>query len=143
MVQVCAFQLINIFILSHRGGTTGPDGKDGARSTRHHAAYGGGQRSEGNGLHGSERVVQQIARGDAGKFFDSSACLRMCLGCLLKCCLPSLLQLILTERGATKVHGKISFIDLAGSERGADTYSSPNPDTFSFCNSNFDFQLPQ
>jgi hypothetical protein len=30
-------------------------------------------------------------------------------------------QLILTERGATKVHGKISFIDLAGSERGADT----------------------
>jgi hypothetical protein len=53
------------------------------------------------------------------------------------------LQLILTERGATKVHGKISFIDLAGSERGADTYSSKNPDTFSFCNRDFDFQLPQ
>lgn len=53
------------------------------------------------------------------------------------------LQLILTERGATKVHGKISFIDLAGSERGADTYSSRNPDTLSFCDRNFDFQLPQ
>lgn len=34
----------------------------------------------------------------------------------------AVMQLILTERGATKVHGKISFIDLAGSERGADTY---------------------
>ena len=36
----------------------------------------------------------------------------------------AVMQLILTERGATKVHGKISFIDLAGSERGADTCAS-------------------
>jgi hypothetical protein len=43
-------------------------------------------------------------------------------------------QLILTERGATKVHGKISFIDLAGSERGADTWvSSGSYSTESFC----------
>jgi hypothetical protein len=55
----------------------------------------------------------------------------------------SYLQLVLTERGATKVHGKISFIDLAGSERGADTYSSPNLTSLSFYAHTFDFQLPQ
>ena len=65
-------------------------------------------------------MVQQIACGHAGQSIPARMCV---LPAPNSVCPP--LQLILTERGATKVHGKISFIDLAGSERGADTCAQP------------------
>jgi hypothetical protein len=111
--QSAAYWILNLCL-------PGPDGETRARPAGHHAHDGGGQRAAGDRVDRSKRVVKQIACSHAGSIIP--ACMRAASS---QRCFPSYLQLILTERGATKVHGKISFIDLAGSERGADTCAEP------------------